>query len=140
MTARERSLPRVRPYVTLEEPRAGERFPADAALARQRVGSYVHLECTQAHVVFVAILTRKLSRLGIVLGFGGVNFLLIVVVAVTVVGFVFDIVLMRVQVLCGLMSKKTTITVAKLIIRLCTIFIERMDSSRPFSYVTLGTR
>lgn len=59
MLTAERFLPRVRSDVPLEEPGPGERFPAEMALARQRVRSDVHFQRAQAHVHLLAVFARE---------------------------------------------------------------------------------
>lgn len=59
MLTAERFLPRVRSDVPLEKPRPGERFPAEMALAGQRVRSNVHLQRAQAHVHLLAVFARE---------------------------------------------------------------------------------
>lgn len=57
--AREWLFSRMRPDVSLEQPRPGERFPADFAHARQRVSPDVHFERSQAHVLLLAVLAAE---------------------------------------------------------------------------------
>lgn len=60
ISARERLLPRMRPDVSLKQPRSRERLPAHGALARQSVRPNVHLQRPQGHVHLLAILAAEL--------------------------------------------------------------------------------
>ena len=55
----ERLLARVRPNVTLQQPRPAKALAAYFALTGQRVRAYVHLECTQRRVRLLAVLARE---------------------------------------------------------------------------------
>ena len=59
----EGSLPRVRAYVSLQQPRSTETLPTGATLAGKGVGADVHLQCAQRHVVFGTVLARKMTLL-----------------------------------------------------------------------------
>lgn len=49
----------MRPNVSLEQPRSGERFATHFANARQRVCPYVHLQGAQTHVFLLAVLAAE---------------------------------------------------------------------------------
>lgn len=60
VVAGERLLPRVRPYVSLEQPRPGERLAAHGAFAWQGVGPDMHLQRAEGDVDLLAVLATEL--------------------------------------------------------------------------------
>lgn len=59
-------LTRVRPDVSLEQPRSGESFPAYFTNTRQGVSPDVHFESSQAYILLLAVFTTEgFPRLGV---------------------------------------------------------------------------
>ncbi len=85
--AREGFLARVRPDVTLKEPRSREGLATQKALAGQRVRPDVHLEGAQRNVNLFAVLAAKGLFVGRLLS-GAVQFLVLCQTAVSRVGLV----------------------------------------------------